>query len=206
MRFLQLRIFIEVKNFSETTQIYKKTWLCFSDPFFWGLKDRNKAYKNHQTNHLWGTLTSATMVFATVSPLMMVCTWTTAIFKGHGNQPTKGLGKYQQKVAMKWKTQWHSKPQILTSIRFYPSFLQLFCSFPSSSFLPPFHYFFWKTVLLPSFSYLLLAFCWSQLFLVPFPEKTIHEPQWCKWQISKHRKNQQKGRHVHVHVVTIIES
>ena len=48
--------------------------------------------------------------------------------------------------------------------------------------------FFWKTVLLPSFSYLPLAFCWSQLFLVPFPCKypwtsMMHS------QISKHLKN-----------------
>lgn len=57
MRFLQLRIFIEVsfllKQHKYTKRI-KKVWLCFSDPFFWGSKIEIKHTKIIKTNHLSG--------------------------------------------------------------------------------------------------------------------------------------------------------
>lgn len=121
---------------------------------------------------------------------MMVCTWTDTFQGTHTatNQPR--VCQIQKKLL--WKTKWHSKPEILTSIRFYPSFLQLFCFFPFFFFPTSFSLFFLKNraptfLLLPAFGFLLIPI----FLLVPFPwnhpwTSMMHS------QISKHLKNQKK--------------
>ncbi len=132
------------------------------------IDDESQRRMAPETIYLWGTLTSATEVFATVSPLIMVCTCFICgdDEKGH----ILGLPNTASAMEKSMKLQ----PQILASILHF--FILLFFPFHSSflprSFLP---FVFVLTVLLPSFSYLPLAFCWSQLFLLmPFP--CNHQP------------------------------
>ena len=155
MRLLQLRIFIFWSHFSETTQIIQKDLTLFFRPFF-------GAQKSSKPTTFEGTLTSATMVFATVSPLMMVCTWTTAIFKGHGNQPTnQGFGQIPTKSCYEKQNDTPHLKSLLLSDSILHSF-NYSVSFPSSSFPPhSFSFFFLKNraptfLLLPAFGFLLI--------------------------------------------------
>ena len=162
MRFLQLRIFIEVSFLLKQhkyTKRTKKVWFCFSDPFFWGSKIEIKhtkiikptTFEASWHRQPWSLPRSHRWWWS--APGLRQSSRDTAT-----NQPR--VWANTKKVAMKWK-KWHSKPEILASIRFYPSFLQLFCFFP---------FFFFPTSLLLFLLLYRAPFCWSQLFLLmPFP-------------------------------------